>query len=97
MAGQVASPKLTPNVDGYESTPLESVGDLSKDAQTFMKEVTELENRFKKKRGGAVEKPEGKIQKTMVHRYIQIGQLSQKARTTRDYFEKGNDLEQFTL
>lgn len=45
MAGQVASPKLTPNVDGYESTPLESVGDLSKDAQTFMKE-----NRFKKKK-----------------------------------------------
>ena len=97
MAGQVASPKLTPNVDGYESTPLESVGDLSKDAQTFMKEVTELENRFKKKRGGAVEKLEGKIQKTMVHRYIQIEQLSQKARTTRDYFEKENDLEQFTL
>lgn len=97
MAGQVASPKLTPNVDGYESTPLESVGDLSKDAKTFMKKVTELENRFKKKRGGAVEKPEGKIQKTMVHRYIQIGQLSQKARTTRDYFEKENDLEQFTL
>ena len=50
MAGQVASPTLTPNVDGYESTPLESVGGLSKDAQTFMKKVTELENRFKKKK-----------------------------------------------
>lgn len=70
MAGQVASTTLTPNVDGYESTPLESVGGLSKDAQTFMKKVTELENRFKKKRGEAVEKPEGKIQKdngTSIH------------------------------
>lgn len=49
------------NVDGYEFNLLESVGDFLKDVKKFMKKVIELENWFKKKRGGVVEKLEGKI------------------------------------
>ena len=44
MGRRLALTTLTPNVDVIELSPFESAGGSSKDVQTFMNKVAELEN-----------------------------------------------------
>ena len=52
MGRRLALTTLTPNVDVIELSPFESAGGSSKDVQTFMNKVAELENWLKRKRWG---------------------------------------------